>query len=37
VSQGFRKLPDELHVVLRGFPRRVGAYWDGCPWVLAQS
>lgn len=26
-------LPDELHVDLRRFPRRVEAYWNGCAWV----
>lgn len=25
--------PDELHVAVRRFPRRVEAYWDGCAWV----
>ncbi|MDQ2911199.1 MAG: hypothetical protein M3R39_09325 [Actinomycetota bacterium] len=29
------RLPDELHVELRRFPRRrVEAYWDGCAWVI---
>jgi hypothetical protein len=28
------RLPDELHVELRGRRRkRVAAYWDGCAWV----
>lgn len=28
------RLPEELHVELRRFPRRrVEAYWDGCAWV----
>jgi hypothetical protein len=26
-------LPDELHVELHRFPRRVEAYWNGCAWV----
>jgi hypothetical protein len=30
-----RKLPDELHVVLRGIWRKhVSAYWNGLPYVL---
>jgi len=28
------RLPDELELRLRRFPRRVEAYWDGCAWVL---
>jgi len=28
-----RRLPDELHLELRRFPRRVEAYWNGCAWV----
>jgi hypothetical protein len=24
------RLPDELHVEVRRFPRRVESYWDGC-------
>ena len=28
------RLPDELELVLRRFPRRrVEAYWNGCAWV----
>jgi hypothetical protein len=35
VSDGLSRLPDELHVELRRFPRRrVEAYWDGCAYVL---
>lgn len=26
--------PDELHLDLRRYPRRVEAYWNGCAWVL---
>jgi len=26
-------LPDELHVELRRFPRRLESYWNGCAWV----
>lgn len=35
VSDGLRrKLPDELHLVLRGLWRKhVSAYWNGQPWV----
>jgi hypothetical protein len=29
-----RRLPDELHLDLRRFPRRVEAYWNGCAWVI---
>lgn len=28
------RVPDELHLELRRFPRRVEAYWDGCAWVV---
>jgi hypothetical protein len=28
------RLPDDLELRLRRFPRRVEAYWDGCAWVL---
>ena len=28
------RLPDELHVEARRFPRRVEAYWNGCAWVV---
>ncbi|HET8587394.1 MAG TPA: hypothetical protein VFM74_05915 [Candidatus Limnocylindria bacterium] len=28
------RIPDELHVELRRFPRRVEAYWNGCAWVI---
>ncbi len=27
------RLPDELHLETRRFPRRVEAYWNGCAWV----
>ena len=27
------RLPQELHVDVRRFPRRVEAYWNGCAWV----
>jgi hypothetical protein len=27
------RLPDELHVELKRYPRRVESYWDGCAWV----
>ena len=26
--------PEELHLELRRFPRRVEAYWNGCAWVV---
>ncbi len=28
-----RQLPEELHLEARRFPRRVEAYWNGCPWI----
>lgn len=28
------RLPDELHLEARRFPRRVEAYWNGCAWVV---
>ena len=28
------RVPDELHVEQRRFPRRVEAYWNGCAWVV---
>ena len=28
------RFPDELHLDLRRFPRRVEAYWNGCAWVV---
>ena len=27
-------LPDELHLELRRYPRSVGAYWNGCAWMV---
>jgi hypothetical protein len=27
------RLPDELHVEARRFPRRLEAYWNGCAWA----
>jgi hypothetical protein len=29
-----RRLPDELHVEARRFPRRIEAYWNGCAWIV---
>jgi hypothetical protein len=29
-----RRLPAELHVEARRFPRRIEAYWNGCAWIL---
>ena len=34
VPAGISRLPDELHLELRRFPRRVAAYWNGCAWVV---
>jgi len=28
------RLPAELRVEARRFPRRIEAYWDGCAWVV---
>jgi hypothetical protein len=28
------RLPDELHLDLRRFPRRIEAYWNNCAWVI---
>jgi hypothetical protein len=34
-AAGIRKLPDELHVEVRGrLRRRLEAYWDGCAYVI---
>jgi hypothetical protein len=27
------RVPDELHLDVQRFPRRVEAYWNGCAWV----
>ena len=27
------RLPDELHIDVQRFPRRIEAYWEGCAWV----
>lgn len=34
VPAGLNRLPDELHVEVQRFPRRIAAYWDGCAWVI---
>jgi hypothetical protein len=28
------RLPEELRVELRRYPRRIESYWDGCAWVV---
>ncbi len=28
------RVPDELHLEVRRFPRRIEAYWNGCAWVI---
>jgi hypothetical protein len=33
VPRGLTRLPDELHIELRRFPRRIESYWNGCAWV----
>ena len=30
---GLPRFPDELHIDIRRYPRRLEAYWDGCAWV----
>jgi hypothetical protein len=30
---GLARLPDELQIEVRRFPRRLEAYWNGCAWV----
>ncbi len=34
VPSGLARLPEELHLEVRRFPRRVEAYWNGCAWVV---
>jgi hypothetical protein len=34
VPEALGRVPDELHVELRRFPRRVEAYWNGCVFVV---
>lgn len=34
VPEGLARVPEELHLELRRFPRRVEAYWNGCAWVV---
>ena len=34
VPAGLGRLPEELHIELQRFPRRVEAYWNGCAWVI---
>ena len=34
VPETLSRMPDELHVELRRYPRRVEAYWNGCAWVV---
>jgi hypothetical protein len=31
---GLARLPDELHIDVRRFPRRLEAYWNNCAWVV---
>jgi hypothetical protein len=28
------RVPEELHLDVQRFPRRVEAYWNGCAWVI---
>jgi len=34
LPHGLSRLPDELHIELRRYPRRLESYWDGCAWVI---
>ena len=34
VPAGLARLPEELHLEVQRFPRRVEAYWNGCAWVV---
>ena len=34
VPSRLARLPEELHVELKRYPRRVESYWDGCAWVV---
>jgi len=34
VPAALGRLPDELHVEARRFPRRIEAYWNGCAWIV---
>ncbi len=34
VPETMSRMPDELHVELRRFPRRVETYWNDCDWVV---
>jgi hypothetical protein len=31
---GLSRRPEELHVEVRRFPRRVEAFWNSCAWVV---
>ena len=33
VPRNLARLPDQLQLEARRFPRRIEAYWDGCAWV----
>ena len=34
VPDDLARLPDEMHLEVCRFPRRVAAYWNGCAWVV---
>lgn len=34
VPAALARLPDELHLDVQRFPRRVEAYWNGCAWIV---
>jgi hypothetical protein len=34
LQSSLTRAPDELHLEVRRFPRRIEAYWNGCAWVV---
>jgi len=34
VPTGLARLPEQLQVELKRYPRRIESYWDGCAWVV---
>lgn len=33
MPRGISQLPEELRLEMRRLPRRIEAYWNGCPWI----
>lgn len=33
VPLNLARLPQQLHLEVRRFPRRIEAYWNGCAWI----